>query len=530
MSSVAANVLQPGFGSLELTIPSMTLALAVIILLPMVASYFMAGAKKGRMPPIINKPGPFQLKIQKQFEFVFKGRELYERAKKESPGSPIKFLTNIGPMTVLPNDRATEIRHHPNLSFRAAFENLIPIGAPGSRVMGVLNHPDRIMQNVVKKHLINRLDSITTPLVLEADYAVEKNFGNSPEWTECSIAKNTTDMVARLVSRIFLGPKLSRSEEWIDVTVNYSIAATIMLKTLRTLPIWLRRFVYWFSQPGKNYRRLYRKAEKLVSGLSEERRKEQQDYARRGEVPPSYNDAIEWIDKEPRKSPVVVTDFQLSLSVSSVHTTADLFTQVMLQLATHPEVVDALRAEILEVLPVHGFSKIGFNSLKLLDSAIKEAQRIKPLMTANMQRMVKKDTELSDGTFLPKGEMVAVEAAAKLRDPSKYPDPDKFDAWRFYRMRQQPGNEATAQLVSITSDHLVFGYGTYVCQGRFFAGHQIKIALCHLLLKYDWKLAEGATIAPKWIGIDPITDSSVRLMCRRRKEELDLCTLATEEK
>lgn len=41
-------------------------------------------------------------------------------------------------------------------------------------------------------------------------------------------------------------------------------------------------------------------------------------------------------------------------------------------------------------------------------------------------------------------------------------------------------------------EFLAFGYGRQACPGRFFAAHEVKLVICHLLLKYDWRLADGA--------------------------------------
>ncbi|KAK2037685.1 cytochrome P450 [Colletotrichum somersetense] len=293
--------------------------------------------------------------------------------------------------------------------------------------MNIPNHPGEIMPKVVQNHLTKRLDTITAPLLHETDFAIEKTFGSNSDWSEVKIYDSITDIIARLSSRIFLGPELCRDHDWLNISKQFTISMLTNMMILRPFPVWLRPLVYWLSPICFKFRALYWKASQLVDSIVTERRRIQKECVAAGRQPPVYNDALEWVDKESAGMPVVVADFQLSMSVSAVHTTSDLFSQTMLQLAAHPKVVDALRKEMLEVLPVHGFKKSGFASLKLLDSAIKEAQRIKPLMSANMQRLVLKDTVLEGGVLLLKGEVVAVDAGSKLWDPEKYPDPEKFD-------------------------------------------------------------------------------------------------------
>lgn len=80
-----------------------------------------------------------------------------------------------------------------------------------------------------------------------------------------------------------------------------------------------------------------------------------------------------------------------------------------------------------------------------------------------------------------------------------------------------------AQLVSTTTDFMAFGFGTHACPGRFFAAHEVKMAMCHLLLKYDWKMADGAD-APKWRanGNGLECDGLAKIAIRRRDAGLEV--------
>lgn len=113
-------------------------------------------------------------------------------------------------------------------------------------------------------------------------------------------------------------------------------------------------------------------------------------------------------------------------------------------------------------------------------------------------------------------------------DPKVYPDAGKFDMYRFARIREQPGGEARGQLISTTPEHLGFGYGAAACPGRFFAAHEMKVALCHLLLKYDWRAAGGG-FRPLAVGARTIIDPASRIAFRRREEEVDLGALSFRE-
>ncbi|KAM4055522.1 cytochrome p450 [Hirsutella rhossiliensis] len=136
-----------------------------------------------------------------------------------------------------------------------------------------------------------------------------------------------------------------------------------------------------------------------------------------------------------------------------------------------------------------------------MDSVLKESQRMKPTSVASMRRMATADVKLSDGTVLPKNKLTLV-SLQKHWDPESYENPDVFDGYRFYNMRQQSGKENKAQLVSTSPDHMGFGFGLHACPGRFFASEETKIVLCHILLKYDFKPVLGSNIEPRKFGLN----------------------------
>lgn len=143
-------------------------------------------------------------------------------------------------------------------------------------------------------------------------------------------------------------------------------------------------------------------------------------------------------------------------------------------------------------------------------------------MIAVMRRIASDNVQFSDGTFIPKGSSIAVTARNQW-DPKIYDKPDEWDGRRFLRMRDTPGQEHLAQLVSTSPDHLAFGHGQHACPGRFFASNEAKVILIHLLLKYDWRLPEGAP-APqiRHYAWSLRTDPATKLQYRRRRAEIEL--------
>jgi cytochrome P450 len=109
------------------------------------------------------------------------------------------------------------------------------------------------------------------------------------------------------------------------------------------------------------------------------------------------------------------------------------------------------------------------------------------------------------------------------QDPDIYEDPEKFNAWRYLQMREQPGNENRHQFVTIAADNLGFGLGLHACPGRFFASNEIKIILCFLLVEFDWRYGPGQGRLPDQkyeasISANPAT----MVQAKKRNSEIDM--------
>ena len=138
------------------------------------------------------------------------------------------------------------------------------------------------------------------------------------------------------------------------------------------------------------------------------------------------------------------------------------------------------------------------------------------------RRKALEDVTLNNGFVVKQGTDVIGNSTTMWSDSSIYQSPREYDGYRFMRMRDTPGQDKMAHLVSTSTNHLGFGHGIHSCPGRFFAANEIKIALLHLLLKYDWKLPEGADPKPIHRGLGLVGDPETTMYVRRRREELDL--------
>lgn len=192
------------------------------------------------------------------------------------------------------------------------------------------------------------------------------------------------DTVARLSSRVFLGNRLCRNEDWLNITKSYTRTAFQGAQALRVYPRYLRKLVHWFLPECQNARKQLAEAQDIIAPVIEERRQARKAAAEAGQPAPEYNDLLDWADQEAarRRSPSYnPAMFQLMVSVAAIHTSTDLACKVIVDLAKNPEIIQPLRDEIVSVLGDGGWKKTSFYNMKLLDSCIKESQRVAPAGT-----------------------------------------------------------------------------------------------------------------------------------------------------
>ena len=84
--------------------------------------------------------------------------------------------------------------------------------------------------------------------------------------------------------------------------------------------------------------------------------------------------------------PVDYVAAQLSLTVAAIHATTEALTIALLDLVTYPEIIPQLRQEVIQVLGDSGWSKQALYNMKLMDSFLKESQRLHPVSASDSRK------------------------------------------------------------------------------------------------------------------------------------------------
>lgn len=168
--------------------------------------------------------------------------------------------------------------------------------------------------------------------------------------------------------------------------MQYAIVAMAAVKDLRKYPRFLVKILHWFHPAARHTRSLMKEArEMLIPIHSRQRHDEVQKHAadHTGKYcdtkPSTATSSVNWFEEIARGQAYDPTVAQLTFAVAAMHATTDLLCQVILDLARNPEIITALRQELIDVFSKEGWKQQSFGHLRLMDSVLKESQRIKPV-------------------------------------------------------------------------------------------------------------------------------------------------------
>ncbi|KAI1500518.1 cytochrome P450 [Biscogniauxia marginata] len=377
-----------------------------------------------------------------------------------------------------------------------------------------------LQSEVCKINLTHNLDGLILPIKEETKFWLTQAIPDeSTSPIKVTAHETMLHVIAGVTSRIFVGLPRSREKKWLATAVNYTLDVFRVSTALRTYPPFLRSFVApWLD--STNRLRVHVKTAKDCFGSIFAQRLALPDGEREA------NDMFQWMVDSASgadRNPEVLVRKMLFLTLAAIHTSTMSVTHALLDLCTYPEYVEPLRGEIHEIVGTHGWTLASINKLKLLDSFLKESQRVNHPGLLSFNRRVMKSLQLSDGTEIPSGSFICMATNSIAHDPENYPNPNQFDGFRFYKKRLSSQMDANLhQFASTGPNSLAFGHGKFACPGRFFAAAQIKVIIATILFQYDISFPDGQSARPENIfsgeSIGPDRSQSVVFKRRSRIE------------
>lgn len=198
------------------------------------------------------------------------------------------------------------------------------------------------------------------------------------DWHKLKLKDTVATLIAQISGRAFLGHDFCREKAYREVMVAYSHQVIVAARELHTWPKLLRHIAVRVLPSCKKLQRILQEARRHLEPIVAERHaiisasKSDGTSANKGLC------ALDWLEqvaKDRRYDPVAI---QICLSFVGMDTTSDLLYHVISDLSKDQELVEALRDEIRTAFDGQPMNKQELQKLKLMDSAIKESQRLRP--------------------------------------------------------------------------------------------------------------------------------------------------------
>ncbi|KAI1078786.1 cytochrome P450 [Whalleya microplaca] len=469
--------------------------------------------------PLLGREYGYARKRRKAF--IKNGLDFYQKGYEMFKNKAYRLTSIDGERIVLPRSLMEEMKQLPddiidvheaiNISNEHKYIDL------GSRKLS------EFFVHVIKCDLTRSLGRINPRLMAEVARAVADELPPCEDWTPAVVYPTILRIVALTSGSIFVGSDLYRSEEYLHASMNYTMAFFNAIKKLKQWSPWTRWIGRYFTPEVDHLYAERKKAHDFLLPIIRQRR----EAMKVGKESP--DDALQWMLNKVDEfglSDDTLAEAQLNLSMVSIHTTTLTITLILYDLVVRQNVIAELRDEIKTVLAKENgvMSTHALFEMKLLDSVMKESQRMNPGNLTRFQRWTAKPVTLSDGTRLPAGYMIETPHAVAMQDPNLFSNPEQWDAHRFLDLRNGTSkdllgyrNKEQYQFVTVTKDFMHFGYGRHACPGRFFAAHVIKIILADILLKYDMKMPDGVTERyPNLVmGLDSLPDPTKEIVFKK---------------
>ncbi|RKU47735.1 hypothetical protein DL546_002783 [Coniochaeta pulveracea] len=312
-----------------------------------------------------------------QRSFALHGRETLAKGLKECSG-PFQVMTGSGPVIVLPNRFADEIKNDPGLEFNKGIKQDFFPDYPGFEAFREGLEPDSVSMEAIHKKLTPSLGLVTDDLVEETTAALHDIYGEDDHWQTISIKNSTLDLVARTSSRVFLGEDLCRDEQWIKIAKGYTINAFTGAFKLRLVPALLRPLWQWFIPELKALRNVVGNARRLIETEVVKQAAVVEEALRAGRKPPKLVNTLRWMYELAGGRRVDYTGAQLAFTIVAMGAQSALHAQAIINICERPELLQELREEIISVIGERGWKNASLHRLELMDSYIKEIQRLHP--------------------------------------------------------------------------------------------------------------------------------------------------------
>ncbi|EJD07678.1 cytochrome P450 [Fomitiporia mediterranea MF3/22] len=522
-SSMVSSVFASHFSDEDFLRQNAAYVVAGICVLLVSITQFLKSKKPAVDVPLECASGGIISPYQGAQEFLKSGRSiLLDAYKKYGRGTFQIPETSWYTVVIQRPDIIEQVRRAPDdkMSFEEANAEEFPKTFALHLVFGGPPGNVPVVTHVVQNRLTRALATVFDDVLDEISVAFRDNVpATTKDWVAVDGMSVMRNVVCRTSNRIFVGAPLCRNADYIDLNINLTIDIAMTVDKINKAARPFRPIVAKIHGPMP---KALARGMRHLRPILEERFRMYDQYGENWSGKP--DDMITWVieelPKNMNRNVTEITRILLGINFAAIHTSSNSFTHALYHLAAEPKYAKPLREEVQKVIAEEGWTKLAMTKMWQLDSFMKESQRFNGVGLMSLQRKVMSDSgfTLSDGTFLPKGTLLAANAEGLHRDNSIYPDADKFDGFRFSRIRNESeGDHVKHQMVNTNAEYLAFGHGRHACPGRFFAVNELKAMMAFIVLNYDVKFEnDGARPDNMYFGKNVIPNPMAKVLIRKR--------------
>jgi sterol 14-demethylase len=204
------------------------------------------------------------------------------------------------------------------------------------------------------------------------------------------------------------------------------------------------------------------------------------------------------------------------------HTSSTTAAWTILELANRPDIVKAVRQEMIEKLGSlqAEFTYDNMEELTLLENVVKETLRLHPPIFNMMRRVVAdKMTFEKAGLDIPNGNYLLAAPGVTQIDDTYFNNPMKWEPYRWVEKtdpvhRMEEGDDADIDYgfgsvgISSRSPFLPFGAGRHRCIGEKFGYLQLKAIIGTFIKRFDFETITGDVPKPDYTSMVVVPETS----------------------
>jgi cytochrome P450 len=212
-----------------------------------------------------------------------------------------------------------------------------------AKYTGIITGQD-LIPHTVKTSLTPALVRLNPSIAEEVQESIREALPPCHDWTAVNINQALLRIVAQVSGRVFIGAELSRSKEYLDAAINYTVELMEAVRALDAVRPWLRPFVASRLPEVKKLDQRLAQADRFLRPVVAARQQ-----MKDSEKP---DDMLQWLmngqDKFKRYATEELARLQLGISFAAIHTTT--LTTTNAYVIRTPPIVFSTGAPLLTVL------------------------------------------------------------------------------------------------------------------------------------------------------------------------------------